>query len=223
MPHSVNGIGTGLVKASRERKIDGYVQFDAIEALILFYIPIIPYKAIHVLSIWQDEHNGEKYESIQLRPSRRLIAKAMFNGWGNVLLVFAGITLLIAGWAFVSMSRPMNIKDWMCLGGLTAAFIGGFLCKSIWYLMNETDERIKDIIGLHDLGTSDPIDWPDEIARSVIKNLMTEANGLPLTSIAQQAITERKMSKAMLCVRLAMRGGQNLVAQKLFDQLMASV
>ncbi|HMV99606.1 MAG TPA: hypothetical protein PKZ53_09185 [Acidobacteriota bacterium] len=223
MPHSVNGIGTGLVKASRERKIDGYVQFDAIEALILFYIPIIPYKAIHVLSIWQDEHGGEKYDSIQLRPSGRFIAKAMFNGWGNVLLIFAGITLLIAGWAFISMSRPMNIKDWMCLGGLTTAFIGGFFCKSIWYLMNETDERIKDIIGPHDLGTSDPVDWSDEIAQSVIKHLMAEANGQTLVGIANQALAEQNRAKAMLCVRLAMRGGQNPVAQKLFDQLMASV
>lgn len=223
MPHSVNGVGTGLIKASKERNIDGCIQYDAIEALMLFYIPIIPYKAIHVLAIWQAGYEQEKYQAVKLKPSSRLIAKGMLNGWGNVLLIFGGGAFLLFSFVTLTMSRPSNIKDYMFLSGMMGLFLIGVFCKAAWYFMNNTDERIKDIIGPHDLGTSDPIDWPDEIARIAIKNLMTEAHGLPLTSIAQQAITERKMSKAMLCVRLAMRGGQNPVAQKLFDQLMASV
>lgn len=223
MPHSVNGVGTGLIKASKERNIDGCIQYDAIEALMLFYIPIIPYKTIHVLAIWQAGYEQEKYQAIKLKPSPRLIAKGMLNGWGNVLLIFGGGAFLVFSFVTLTMSRPSNIKDYMFLGGMMGLFLIGVFCKAAWYFMNDTDERIKDIIGPHDLGTSDPIDWPDDIAQSVIKHLVAEANGQTLVGIANQALAERNRAKAMLCVRLALRGGQNPVAQKLFDQLMASV
>lgn len=223
MPYSVDGIGTGLVKASRVREVDGCTQYDAIEAFMFCFIPLIPYKAIHVLAIWDSGYQSEKYQSIVLKPSSHLVTKGMLNGWGNVLSIFGGSLFVFLCFATLTMSRPTNMKDYLTLGGLLITCLIGLTCKTAWYYLNEPDERIKDLLGAHAFGTSDPIHWPDEIARSVIKNLMTEANGLPLTSIAQQAMIERKTSKAMLCVRLAMRGGQNPVAQKLFDQLMASM
>ncbi|MBI4751902.1 MAG: hypothetical protein HY774_25740 [Acidobacteria bacterium] len=223
MPYSVNGVGTGLIKASKERNIDGCIQYDAIEAFMLFYIPIIPYKAIHVLAIWQAGYEQEKYQSIKLKSSSRLVAKGMLNGWGNVLLIFGGGAFLFFSFVTLTMSRPSNIKDYMFLSGMMGLFLIGVFCKAAWYLLNDTDERIKNIIGPHDLGTSDPFDWPDEIAQSVIKHLVAGANGQTLVEIANQALAEQNRAKAMFCVRLAMRGGQNPAAQKLFDQMMASV
>ena len=51
MPFSMNGIGTGLFAASRKRKNNGNTQFDALEAGMFAFLPLIPFKALHVLTM----------------------------------------------------------------------------------------------------------------------------------------------------------------------------
>jgi hypothetical protein len=221
MPHSVNGIGTGLVRASKARHVEGYKQFDAVEAVIFLLMPIVPYKVVHVMSIW-GEGQGERYQAIRLRPSLRIIAKAFLNAWGNGLAIFGAGMGLLAGFAFLTMDRPVNQTDRTFLIIALACFVAGVLSKLAWMALNRSDERIKDVIGAHELGTSDPYYWADDVAQPAAEALLEEESCSSLVDLAERLLTSGDRSKAMLCLRLAMRGEGDLRTQELFARALES-
>jgi hypothetical protein len=161
MPTSVNGFGTGLISASKKRNNGGAVQFDAIEAFMLAYLPIIPYKAIHVLSM---QHGGfsERYQFAPLRLSGRLILRAFLKRWGTLLMCFGAVFLGIFGAATMTMARPFTATDRSCLIAFALMLVAGILGTLAWYAVSRTDERIKDVLGPHRYGTSDPLYWSEE-------------------------------------------------------------
>lgn len=219
MPFSINGVGTGLVKASKARTVEGYVQYDAVEAFMLLYLPLIPYKAIHVLGIWNDGYQSEKYQSFQLKSSGRLIAKALLNGWSNWLLFVFSFVIPVLGFALSTMSRPLTLEDWMFLSTSIFLWLVGVILKMIWYVMNGADEHIKDIIGPHELGTSDPFDWPDEVAQKIIHNIQETSAGTTLFDKAKEAYTAGDKANAMFYLRLVMRVDRRPVVVELYQAI----
>ncbi len=119
MPFTVNGIGTGLVAASKRRKVDGHTQFDAIEALLVFYLPVAPYKTIHVVS-----EQGSQYRSLPLRMSSRIVTKAFLNRWGNILAIFGSLLFVVMTYAAATMQRPFTTGDAIFLAVTGAAGAG---------------------------------------------------------------------------------------------------
>lgn len=232
MPYSIQGTGTELVNVSKTRKVNGQDQYDAIEAIVVLGIPLIVLRIIHVLGSgekkpFSDAYNAigmyhNTYQYFELKPSDRLRTKGILNGLGIVLLILGGGGMIFFALVSFFMSRPINYSDRTFHAFFVLLFLIGLVSKVVWYSMNVPDERIKDIIGPHALGSSDPFDWPDELADLVILELVDEADGLSLMEIARQAFAQGNRSKAMACVRLVMRDGNNSAAQALFDKLMKS-
>jgi hypothetical protein len=223
MPRSINGFGTGLVKASRKRMIDDQPHFDAIEAVMALYLPIIPYKALHVVNIWQDRKNYEnqEYQSTPLRSAPRIYFKAMLNGWGNGLMLFGGVMTAIAGLASMNMERAFNQKDMVFLSVSSGVVIAGVLAKLLWRSLDASDSRIKEVLGVHPYGISDPYYWTDEIAETTVEGLQQLESSSSLLAIADAALRKDERAKAMLCIRLAMRDpNQSLQARAMLDQLL---
>lgn len=232
MPYSIQGTGTALVNVSKTRKVNGQEQYDAIEAIVILAIPVIVLRVIHILGSgekkpFSDAYNAigmfhDTYQYFELKPSNRLRTKGILNGLGTVLLIFGGGAMIFFALISPFMDRPINYSDRTFHAFFVLLFLIGLVSKVVWYSMNVPDERIKDILGPHALGSSDPFDWPDELADLVILEFIDEADGLSLMEIARQELARGNRSKAMACVRLVMRDGNNFAAQALFDHLMKS-
>jgi hypothetical protein len=216
MPSSVNGIGTGLIAASRKRKNDGQTQFDAIEAGMFVYLPLVPYKALHVLDI-----QGQQYRFVPLRMSSRLVLRAFLNRWGNALAIFGGIASGAGAYAMSTMTRPMNDTDRRFVTAFAVLFIVGIACKIAWWFLTWKDERIKNLVGPHGQGTSDPWDWPPAQAEAVTKAILQQESLPSLIAVAQKAVRAGNRSLAAVCLRLALRDRNDFEAQDMLDRLLA--
>jgi hypothetical protein len=217
MPSSINGIGTGLIPASPKRKNEGRTQFDAIEAGTFAYLPFLPYKAVHVLDM-----QGFEYRFVPLRLSSRLIVRAFLNRWGNGFLLAGGMLLGIAACMFISEKRPLTANDLVLLTVFGSVFLLGIVFKIAWLLLTRKDEQIKNLVGPHALGTSDPRDWQAEQADAMTAAII-EQEGLPsLVDVAHRAVKAGDQAQAAFCLRLALRDPNNIEAQDLMDRLYAS-
>jgi hypothetical protein len=221
MPWSLNGIGTGIVPASKKRTIDGHTQFDAIEAVLFLYLPLIPYSVIHVLSLEDTAVLGQQYQSFDLRDSPRITRKAFLNGWGNVLLFVGLIGLPIMGYSYAMMNRPMEQTDWALLVSFVVVLLLGGIAKLLWSAIDARDQRIRNIIGPHELGTSDPCDWTDATAFSARDGILQHNDTPSLLELAEKTLNEGDAGGAMLYVRLAMRCEPGPQADALFAQILA--
>ena len=157
MPSSINGIGTGIVKASKKREVNGHIQYDALQAVVFLLLPIIPYKAIHILSVRNAGAERQEYQSVDLRKSLRLILKGFFNGWGNVLMFAGGCGLPLISYAFATMARKMNSSDYAFLYGTIGVLVAGIVAKSLFWILDARDQRIREIMGLHETGDIGPV------------------------------------------------------------------
>lgn len=218
MPFTVNGIGTGLVSVSSKRNVNGLMQYDAMEAVVFLFMPLIPYKMLHILSM-----QGDQYRSMPLRWSSRLFLKGMCNGWGNGLLLVGGGMSLLLGIIFPTMERAMKQDDWIMVGVFGCAFVLGVILKGLWYLLDGRDRRIKEIIGSHDVGSSDPFDWPDDVARTFVEAILKQDGKSSLMAVADACTAKGEPAKAMLCLRLAQRDPVDAPqAQLACEQLLAN-
>lgn len=204
MPYSVNGIGTEIVIASKRHHVGGHDQYDAVEAFVILGMPLVPYKALHVFNS-QPHGMGERYQSFPLRWTFRLFAKAMLNGWGSMLLLLAGAATALFSFASLTMERPFVRTDAIFLGVLAAATACGLMAKVLWYVMDRRDTRIRNILGPHQFGSSDPYDWPDEIAQAMESSILEQHASTSLVDVAEKAMNRDQDELAMMCVRLALR------------------
>ncbi|MEZ5941516.1 MAG: hypothetical protein R3C18_09005 [Planctomycetaceae bacterium] len=220
MPHTVNGIGTALVTVSGSQDVNGNQQHDAMEAVVVVYIPLIPYKFCHVLAS-QPAGMGSSYQSLPLRWTLRLFLKGMMNGWSNMLMLMGGLFTAIFGYSSLTMERPFNNTDATFLTVCVSMLILGIACKAIWYILDRRDMRIREILGPHQLGSSDPFDWPDDVADSMADAILEQFGGRSLTDLAERVMSEDNDELAMMCVRLAQRDSNEAhAASALFDELM---
>jgi hypothetical protein len=222
VPYSANGIGTGLIAASRKRKVNGALQFDAIEAGIFLGLPFLPYKALHILDIGPGKSGmGERYRFVPLRLSARIVLKAFLNRWGTCCTIFGLIFVVLLSIFLPTMSRPANKDDYIFVA-IFATMLGvGVICKIVWLLLTRKDERIKDMIGSHEQGSSDPLDWLPDRADAVTNTILQQRSLSSLTEVARRAMTEGKQSDAAFCLRLAMRDPNNFEAQDMMQRLLA--
>lgn len=222
MPFSANGFGTGLVRLSRKRTVNGCVQFDALEAVTAAHCPLVPYRVVHVLAIWADGGSmGEQYQRVALRPAPRLILKGFLNGWGNMLSLFGALIGAIAGLATATMERPFTATDATFLTVFVLMFVIGVACKIAWLVLDNADERVKNAIGPHDLGSSDPLYWPQDIAQEAGARLCQQEGTSNLVDAAHKASARGDLAQAALCARLAMQYRTNEPARALFEQILA--
>jgi hypothetical protein len=223
MPKSVNGCGTSLVSASKKTAVAGSTQFDPVEGVTLFYLLLLPYKCMHILSLANAPNEAvptEKYQFIKLRFSCRIIAKAFLNRWGNVLLFFGAFSNVIISIPRLAMGGKFSSGDVYFIIVAAALLLMGIVSKSCWWLLDVRDQRIKSIIGVHQLGTSDPYYWRPENATAAAQQLVVQQPGTTLLTLANQYALTGNRLMAMYCVRLAMRTSEYKEARRAFRRFL---
>jgi hypothetical protein len=225
MASAINGCGTQIIPASQERVSNGKTQFDAIGVVSFFYCPLFPYRAFHAIDFQPEEcdvgvHEQYQYQLIPLRMSLRLVAKAFMKSWAGCMFFMGGLMTLMTIFAlFASVKQDHAL---LVFTGISAALLAtGGVLKLGWLRLSRKDERIKDILGPHSGGYSDPYDWKSEAAEAVIEDIFANNSQSSLVDIAIQAIANGNHSDAMFCLRLAMRAPKNIEAQNLIDCLLA--
>lgn len=215
MTLSFKGFGTRLIKASKLRHRG---EHDAIEALSACYLPVIPYKAMHVLydkpvSISAFEYNN--FHAIPLRFASRIIAKAFLRTWSIGLFIFTAIFF------FLDFTHKANSNDYLIQPKVYLFLVAtGIMFKIILFFLNKHDEKIRNFIGRHELGSSDPYYWHDSIFKEVIAELIKSTDKKSFYDIAHDYFINGNNSKAMYFIRISMRLERNKMAKKLFNEIM---
>ncbi len=211
MPETFNGIGTGVVRASRIW-LDGPVQrFDAILAVVVFGIPIVPYRVIHLLAWWEakpDEHipymegtvEAQGWHSLHLRFRPKIILKAYLRTWS-----LAAVALGIIGLFYTAMSRWVNDDPADPLFGLVMGTIAGFglIAWLAWWVIDNRDDRLRRHFIHHPGGASDPCDWPRDFAKQAAAEECQAVGATTLAHAAERHLQSGNRAKACLCVRIA--------------------
>src|SRR4051812_39513470 len=107
MPYTMNGVGTHVCGS---RGNVGFNSYDAMEWVVVFFMPIIPIKAYHTFD-W----NGDQFRFIPIRWSFDLVFRTFFTGWNWGLLILGCVCV---GIGIIMMNKNDQ-------GGLYVAAAGG--------------------------------------------------------------------------------------------------
>jgi hypothetical protein len=158
MPYTVNGIGTSVCPGRGFAKWAGTPDSDALECLTIFYVPLIPYKAIHTFQ-W----NENAYNHVPIRWSIGLLIHAFGRRWLGVLLVAAVVAAVVgAVELFNARSRNPSLGN----GLLNLAWFLAVASALGWGLLEFLDQRTRTIrllLGRHQYGSSDPAMWTEPL------------------------------------------------------------
>ncbi len=163
MPYTVNGIGTttcpgrGLiswVKAGWWGR-QGTHDYDGILAVCVFYLPIIPYGALHVYNR-VSAGMGEQYNQMAIKWSLGLVIRAFLRRWA-VAGLFIGPILAIP--VFIELSN----RRWAsAIGFAFFSFLFTVASVVIWMILDFTDRRnvnLRRVMASTGFGSSDPVTW----------------------------------------------------------------
>jgi hypothetical protein len=154
MPYMVNGIGTSVCQSRGKVSWGGPADYDALECFVVLFLPIIPYKAIHTFG-W----NGDHYRAVPIRWSGELFVRTFVGYWLFVPCIVGVILGLVA---FAERAGGMTMLP-IAVALVAVPALG-------WWLLAKTDTRnrnIRRVLGPHELGSSDPATWTNELLDSV--------------------------------------------------------
>ncbi len=211
MPYTVNGIGTHVCGG---RGDVGYGGYDAMEWIVVFFMPVIPIKAMHVFD-WQ----GDNFRMVPIKWSFDLVFRTFFTTWNWGLLI-VGVVVNIIAVVTLFDSRPKEATSLIlfAVGGVAL-----LLCLAVFLLLRCTGERTRDIrriIGPHGAGSADPATLTD----SAIAPLAEEPPPLGKSSHAEAALEllamghyAQAMWAARVSVALEGRAGEEATSAILAD------
>jgi hypothetical protein len=156
-----NGIGTWFCKAHFDA---GWGWDDAVECAMFVYFPVWPYRVVHVKIVPGGSFSPDNYQAIPLRWSDRLVRHILLRRWSAgsaglgvfIMLLLAMVTLwpptgdAAREW---SVTKPILMLVAPCL--VIAGLVGLLLLRPL----GRRERDIRRVLGLHDLGTSDPASW----------------------------------------------------------------
>jgi hypothetical protein len=191
---------------------------------MILYLPFVPSRALHVLDIRRDRKNvfSEQYRYVPLRMSWRLVLKAFLNRWGNTLGFIGAFMLCIDVYLMVTTKGPVVGNGQTILVTVFGMmFAVGVVCKIAWLMLARRDEKIKDFIGFHAQGSSDPLNWQSRHAEEMARTILQQESLPSLVAVAQRAVKAGNRSYAAFCLRLAMRNRNDFEAEDMLDRLLA--
>ena len=211
MPQTVNGIGTSVCPARGFTKPQGSnsANYDAVICVVVFYMPIIPLRAVHTHS-WR----GTGYVECPIRWSPDLV----FWAFARRYALLAAVVGIFMGFAAVTGTSGHGMQ-WGLIGGTAAVCTLGF---GLIYAFGQADARhraIRALIGTHRLGSSDPAHWTEDILKNVAVSM--ELFGTPTDTAAVPGLIEKKdFGMAMYAARLAVAREDRGAGEALTDKIL---
>ena len=191
--------------------------FDAVECVTFLFLPILPFRAVHVSRALHHHAATEAARESQRWPIRftpGLVARAVASRWLWGMFVVGIVCLFLA----VSLRKP---RAKMVFTAVTAGTLS-VSCLGLW-LLNESDRRtraVRQLLGRHCYGSSDPATWqrqhfaetPDPRA---LYGTATYAEAVP------ELLKRGEYSRAMWAARLTAALEDPYVGEELTDAVLA--
>jgi WD domain, G-beta repeat len=214
MPYTFNGCGTTVYQG---RGQVGWGSFDAVEWLVLFFLPIAPLRAVHTFG-WKNSWGGQKFQCVPLRWSAVLVLRSFLRPW-RLLLIASGLVALFFG-TLLARTPPNQPgggygEEWFFLFVALLTILGLIL----YVLLAVTDRRTNDIrrvIGPYQLGSCDPA-----LMKKPMNPDPRETFGADAYADAVPALLDaQRYSRAMWAARLSTAWEDPAVGEELTDQVL---
>lgn len=217
MSGTINGIGTTVCPGRGEiswtpgpwyLRTSDYTDYDGVECFCVLFLPIIPFKCIHVFAR-EGQFMGERYRTVPLRWSWSLIARAFAKRWLYVLIPLGVVT---SCYLFVDMIILGIAGVVMVITGIIA-----------WILLSKTDQRDRDIRrikGPSELGSSDPVTWPEDFLAN-FKDSRSILGTATFSAAARGALTRNEFARAMQAARYCAAVEDSALGESLTDEILS--
>jgi hypothetical protein len=191
---TVNGCGTSICPARGLTRPPGVdtPNYDAVVCFVLFYLPLIPLRPIHAHS-WQ----GSNYCELPIRWSSGLVFWAFARRWALALGIGGPVMLLFSWMDSSNHGGPSATFITVAIGSVigTVAVLWGFARA------DRRHREIRSLIGSHGLGSSDPVDWAEEVLTATPPSM--ELFGTPSDAMAVPGLLEKgEYGRAMFAARM---------------------
>lgn len=222
MARLTNGVGTWFCKAGFDA---GWGWDDAVESAMFVYFPVWAHRVVHYRQVESGSFAPENYEAIPLRFSEDVVRQAFLRRWMAGLVVVGLLIALML--ALVTFSPPTGAAaaEWAVtkpvLGPLAPCLVVAGIVGLLFLRPRARREKdIRRLLGVHQLGTSDPASWLDEdLAR------MQSAESMFGTSTYAEAVPKLleagSWTGAMWAARLSAALEARGTAEELTDRILA--
>ncbi len=202
MPYTVNGIGTHVVQGVGLVRWDGEEDGDALECIVVFFMPVFPYKAIHTFG-W----SGDNYRAFPIRWSPALVVRAFARRWLWVPMVAAIVGVVMGPVLGYEAYQNHGMAHAEVMNGvkvLLGSLAGIATVMGLWRFVDSFDARDADlrrVLGPHDRGSSDPATWKDDM-RAGLRSAKDLYGTERFLDAAPALLASGKYSEAMWAARL---------------------
>jgi hypothetical protein len=189
---------------------------DAVLCFVICFMPIIPIGAFHAFNP-KDAFLGSRFQAVRLRMSTKLLLRVFLAYW-MVFPVLFGLLAVVVGFigACADSFRGPAVRDLVV--GLVVVLACGAGYYGLWR-SNRRDRRIRELLGRHALGKSDPANWAPEILSTVSRpELMHGANSFAAAVPTLLAKSDR--TGAMWAARLTVACEDAAVGERLTDDVL---
>jgi hypothetical protein len=218
MAFTFNGHGTMVYQAQGNV---GWRSYDAVEWFVLFYIPLIPLRAVHTFG-WKNAWGwgGQKFQTVPLRWSRALVIRSFLRpmrwaliGFGCILLSL-GIPLA----ALIAVGDQLHRRGDMIITLASGILLVGSGVILHWALAftDRRTQNIRRVLGPHPLGSCDPALMKKPMNPDPCEDFGAEsyADAVPALLDAE------RYSRAMWAARLSAAWEDPAVGEELTDQVL---
>lgn len=166
MPRMTNGIGTWVCTAHFD---PGWGWDDAVECAMFIYVPVWPLRVIHLQIIPGGSFTPDSYQSIPLRWSENLVRHVFLRSWlagciglGILCAVLLGSHALSPPQVNAYVAREWAVLQPILLPLAPCLIVGGIMGRILIHRSSQRERDIRLLLGVHHLGSSDPVTWMDE-------------------------------------------------------------
>jgi hypothetical protein len=209
MPFTMNGVGTSVC-CSRGDIGDG--SSDAMECFVLFFMPIIPYRAMHTFD-W----NGEQYRHIPIRWSWDLTLRTFVKpwSWGFIAL---GAVLLLIGVLEISKGKgpgvPLTIAGTVMVG---AGVMGLILLQ----ITDHRNKAIRRMIAGLTIGSCDPAQLTGKLLDDIKGNPKTMYETETFADAVEKQLAQGAFAQAMWAARMTVAVEDKHEGERLTNEVLA--
>jgi hypothetical protein len=206
MPGTINGIGTSVCKASADV---GWNSYDAVECFVVFFLPIIPYSAVHTFD-W----NGNQYRRVPIRWTGGVVGRTFLRGWRWGFLV---VGLLVGFVGVVDIRKTSGI---VCLAVGFLLLCVFALLTALVTLVEQRQNNIRRVLGPHVLGSCDPAALVGETLEAFAGNPRMQYGADSYALAVPELLREGRYSQAMWAARLAAALEDRAEGESLTDEVL---
>lgn len=190
MPFTMNGVGTSVCSS---RGDIGWGSSDAMECFVVFFLPIVPYRAMHTFD-W----NGEQYRHIPIQWSLDLAVRTFVKPWSWAAII-AGVVLAVIG--FVESGKNTSMTLALLAAGV--AFVAfGVLGLVALHLTDQRNKAIRRVLGGVTIGNCDPANLTGELRENLTGNTQTLYGTATYADAVEKLLKKGSYAQAMWAARM---------------------